>query len=482
MYFNILLQVIQKNSVADSVLWGTYRPGAYLGLRTKEPLGQGSVAAGLMWYSQHDLKKTGLIDSTVRHLCDNAHENLIYGYVEHNAINYGHQVIKDGKENGFTLHTIFLRPNINRNSDVNTDKLNSDSNTDWTTRIKYETNNSASSVSLVWYVYIDPGEDELPLNNQAYSLEVFNGIDGKVGSPLATVMGLTPSLSDFRMSIIPNESNNKDELSKFSMNINTSITRSWCSNMAMLKHCLAKSMVIKRQVVNNHDIDSQIVLVDEEEYKKHDSGPDSSNLKNFIAIQVTISHSSKKSPENASKLRNFSYSFDIAYTQKNVNRNTPPILIGNTFDELRNDYSTKFYQKFQEIFPITLKENDTEKSSLLDFARVTFSNMAGSLGYFYGSSLVRDDDSNLSNNGVSKVDSMNAVKYWRAGLLTAVPSRSQFPRGFLWDDGFHGLMLGCWNVELQLHILGHWMDLLNHQGWIPREQVIKRNKCIHNQY
>jgi len=119
-----------------------------------------------------------------------------------------------------------------------------------------------------------------------------------------------------------------------------------------------------------------------------------------------------------------------------------------------------------------MKKDTADKSLLLDFAKVTFSNMAGSLGYFYGSSLVRDDDkNNLSNRGVSEIDIVDSVKYWRAGLLTAVPSRSQFPRGFLWDDGFHGLMLGRWSVKLQLQILGHWMDLLNHQGWIPREQV-----------
>lgn len=464
--------MIQKNSEAAPTLWGTYRPGAYLGLRTKEPVGQGSVASGLMWYTQQSLKKTGSIDSEVRHMCDNSHENLVYGYVEHDAVNYGHQVIHDGKENGFTLHTIFLRPKSNVNSNVNSDT----SNTDWTTRIIYETNNTASSVSLVWYVYIDPGDDGLPLNNKAYSLETFNGVDGKLGVPLATIMGSTPSLDNFQMSIIPVESNNSDEISKFvSVNINTSISSSWCPNMALLKHCLAKSMIIKRQVIKNSSISSQIVLIDEE-LKKRDNNQNSL-LKNFVAIQVTISHNKKKSTETTSKFKSVSYSLDIAYSQTNkqtrVNKNTIPSLIGDQFDKVHNEYSNRFHERFHKTFPISLKEDNVEKSLLLNFARVTFSNMAGSLGYFYGSSLVRDDDeqNNFSNSGVSEIDLVDAVKYWRAGLLTAVPSRSQFPRGFLWDDGFHGLMMGCWSINLQLHILGHWMDLLNYQGWIPREQV-----------
>lgn len=100
------------------------------------------------------------------------------------------------------------------------------------------------------------------------------------------------------------------------------------------------------------------------------------------------------------------------------------------------------------------------KKQEINCAKAALSNMVGGIGYFYGTSKVQS------------VYTSEPVHYWKAPLYTAVPSRSFFPRGFLWDEGFHGLLISQWDVDIELDIMSHWFDLMNVEGWIPREQIL----------
>ncbi|KAK7479366.1 hypothetical protein BaRGS_00029444 [Batillaria attramentaria] len=138
-------------------------------------------------------------------------------------------------------------------------------------------------------------------------------------------------------------------------------------------------------------------------------------------------------------------------------RDRPNALEGDVFTAALNAEITKFNTKFSEVFQLEKKQF---KAREIKVAKAAISNMLGSVGYFYGSSLVQSEYNK------------EPVYYWNASLFTGVPSRPFFPRGFLWDEGFHNLLISRWDEELSREIIGHWLDLMNTEGWIPREQIL----------
>lgn len=90
--------------------------------------------------------------------------------------------------------------------------------------------------------------------------------------------------------------------------------------------------------------------------------------------------------------------------------------------------SRSFSEKFRETF--SLEEKGFEDRDVAA-AKAALSNTLGGMGYFTGRSEVREAGPN-GGNGLS----------FETSLFTAVPSRSFFPRGFLWDEGFHQVSWG----------------------------------------
>ncbi|KAK8472312.1 hypothetical protein PHAVU_002G174901 [Phaseolus vulgaris] len=121
-----------------------------------------------------------------------------------------------------------------------------------------------------------------------------------------------------------------------------------------------------------------------------------------------------------------------------------------------------FDEKFDKIFNLEEKV-DSESISV---GKAAVGNLLGGIGYFYGQSKI------AASRIVNLREHVNYISYWPAELYTAVPCRPSFPRGFLWDEGFHQLIIWRWDIHISLDIIGHWLDLMNADGWIPREQIL----------
>ena len=164
---------------------------------------------------------------------------------------------------------------------------------------------------------------------------------------------------------------------------------------------------------------------------------------NFVAVQINF-----KLP----------FTLDVVYHLEDLDDHSTHEWLMDTEYTKRLALKEQMYNtQFEDTFSLTEKGFD-EKA--IKFAQATLSNMIGGIGYFYGNSLVKSE---LIKEPTS---------YWSAPLYSGVPSRSFFPRGFLWDEGFHNLLISKWNPEISADIMAHWLDLMNSEGWIPREQIL----------
>lgn len=110
-------------------------------------------------------------------------------------------------------------------------------------------------------------------------------------------------------------------------------------------------------------------------------------------------------------------------TTSGVQKTTRDFVPSATVSDWLAAGSRSFSEQFQETFSLESKGFEERDVAA---AKAALSNMLGGMGYFTGRSEVRGAGSG-GGNGLS----------FEASLFTAVPSRSFFPRGFLWDEGFH---------------------------------------------
>ncbi|KAF9452232.1 glycoside hydrolase family 63 protein [Macrolepiota fuliginosa MF-IS2] len=431
----LLLPAVSATGVHDKHLWGPYRPNLYFGLRPRLPQ---SLMTGLMWFGTHDyasLQKT-------RHACEQNDNLDSYSWTEYDTRQGGVQVIKDSFNN-VKLTTEFLKVDGGEHGGS------------WAARIKGEPidPDKPTQISTIFYFGLE-GMGGIEMETE----EEENGIEGTV-----KLSGNTPELDDFVLRIVDGPNNQAVTSGLHVNDFEDRIGKTHFIGRRLLTEDIwqARDHILKEIVDRARDV--------VQPYKDPQVGlPHASWLLQLPDDVYTGSNlfAFQKSFDGP-------FQFDVFYESASAKQKLSSATLDQGIPALVEAYG----KRFTEVFPYPKDFPIEEKKHLEDFSKSVTSNLFGGVGYFYGNSIVNrkfsyewdeEEDSATDSDDEGTGAKLTEPK----ALLTATPSRSFFPRGFYWDEGFHLLHIGQWDNDFSLEILKSWIELIDENGWVAREQIL----------
>ncbi|KAI0807266.1 glycoside hydrolase [Fomes fomentarius] len=419
---------------SDPLFWGTYRPNLYFGLRPKLPQ---SLMTGLMWFGTQDFQSI----SRTRHACDQGDGLQGYSWAEYDPREGGVQMIKDGPNN-VKITTEFLKV------------PGGDYGGSWAARVKGEPINPAlpSRISPIFYFGLE-GLGGIEMETE----EDENGIEGPI-----VYTGSTPDLDDFTIRVVEGPSNT---LVTEGPHASTFAHRTGKAHLLSLRVPPGQVWQAKEHIQKNLIKYAQEVINGYREAKQGYPDP-------AFVFQLPDEFYSSSNLFAIQKHYNGPFQFDVFFESGKQKLNSAVL------DEGIPALSRVYNDRFDSVFPIPSNYEIADRDSLRSFSKAITSNLIGGIGYFYGTSIVdrgfayewdqEDDSAPEDTAGEKKGPTLVDPK----GLLTATPSRSFFPRGFYWDEGFHLLHIGQYDNDLSLEILKDWINLIDEDGWVAREQIL----------
>ncbi|KAF9423627.1 Processing alpha glucosidase I, partial [Podila epigama] len=297
------------------------------------------------------------------------------------------------------------------------------------------------TVSTIYYIGLD-GEGTLDLKNA--------GKDGKV-----SVKGHTKDLGDFDFSIIQSTLPKEQAgLLQFAM---------------PESHCLQVPFGAQKTLCKKYDITREIIIQHIRAVQEH--GRTDMSIEDILGMPNRLFSNTPPSLLNFQLNYNSPFEFEVHFNSKSSPNPVTTESIKTGLEAAVRAFDERFEKTFQ------LKKHGYS-NSMVNFAQATFSNLIGGMGYFYGSSIVDEsptyeDGQNEHLEGpVARRPQPNPQFTEPASLFTAVPSRSFFPRGFYWDEGFHQNLIGQWDNDLSLEVIESWFNRQDSNGWVQREQIL----------
>ena len=409
-------------------LWGTYKPNLYFSMKQKE---KETPVFGLMWYGiQNKVQKNESpakvdIDTLLRHECTK-NNNIKYYWPHHNGVDYANEIINDIDNNiSLDIKNVKTSYSIKEQS--------------WITIIngkKIQKVKKSGNLGLILY----------------FSLEEFS-LDKKVIFNPQKISETNYKLIETRLG---------NEIEKFDVEVIEGKNDLKYSDFQKYRKGYQYNWRVKQFILDDLKKVQETYILKKKEYSYIPFDELAKTKQpNIVAIQLVFSMDEMKKNEFEIIVR---YSNNLSKEKETK----------ESLNTLINQRTNEFNQKFNQLFKLKniekFKNNnkyildESNAESLQQMSKEALSNILGGIGYYFGNIKESDNEDDSQNE---------------KGLFTASPCRSYFARGFLWDEGFHQLIISKWDIELSLDMVNTWIDTMDKEGWIPREQI--RGKEAENQ-
>ncbi|ETN40399.1 uncharacterized protein HMPREF1541_04676 [Cyphellophora europaea CBS 101466] len=413
----------------DTLLWGPYRPNLYFGVRPRQP---NSLLAGLMWANADSFEA---VTQGLRHTCEQGEDMHGYGWDEYDARAGGRQTIHD-KGNKIDLTIDFVKsPGPGGGS--------------WAARVKGQPMKGAPhdiTTTMFFHVGLE-GLGQLGFGEETNQ-------KGDV-----VLEGKSDKLGDFSIGVTQPKKNKFPKKTHASWDLRPLDQTLITSLHVPPEHLWAARNIIMADIKPTIDRYGK-------EFGQENIPPA------YAAFTISNEPKTASNFHIVQKILVGAFDFDIIY-----NSGAGPRLSSADLDKQIAANSKSFKAKFDQILkplaPFT-------KAEFTTFSQSLFSNLLGGVGYFYGDSLVDrsyaaeyDEENEGFWEETAEARARAQVMFdENKELFTAVPSRPFFPRGFLWDEGFHLVPIAEWDLDMTMSILSSWFNLMDNDGWIAREQIL----------
>ncbi|KAL6047513.1 Processing alpha glucosidase I [Balamuthia mandrillaris] len=454
----------------EQLYWGTYRSNLYFGTRARSP---SSPLTGLMWFDPLQPRLE------VRHSCEQGDGMRRYGWRRHNGTHFGEQEIEDPRC-GVSLRTSFMKYKPGKHGGA------------WSVRISGEKLSPSAPagqeqpnlVSVLYYFTVPEGGSLSLPGKQAKKM----GISRRD----VHVQGFTQELGSFSFLFKEDEKNEYAEPPAHLPKVKGSPNLDRIHFVGVRwddKDGGEQIWRVKEDVVQPLLNQARSNLFLQHLKARANSGGDAAwaapanapwliptlpntieEGSNVFVIQriftlpfefdlVFLSHESGESYDSATA--------KPSKKAPSLDDDIVAAMTGSSLTSTLMSARRQFEDRFEEVFQLQQRQPQYSPQQR-DFAMATFSNLVGGIGYFSGRGIIVEEDNTATSPQARKRYAFSPPHV----LYSAVPSRPFFPRGFLWDEGFHQLLVLPWEESITRDVLGHWLNMMDENGWIAREQIL----------